>query len=302
MPILSHRERADIWAQLESYITRFPGDALILYDDSEVGWRITQVTEQVFRRPAYVLQDTEIIHSDSAVTDRLIRSALDQGRQVFFVMFDAELTWRPDQWWLEPADAFTFDTPVLKYPQGRPPRTDDLTRHIFMADIYRVLPLSAAKARDAAVRVPTGAGSYPYLLEGFYLPETNAAGDGYRWTNGHGTIVLPWPASDPEEPADLCLGLELSGRRPAPQLPAEITVAVEGVPLYRGQLDPDQLHTTLHIGGQSIHNEGSPKLEIVLESDTWDPSAVSQGRDQRELGIVFYGLELLPSSACAPQN
>ena len=194
-----------------------------------------------------------------------------------------------------------FETPVLAPSRGRPPNASDLTRHVFWADIYRVLPSSQLRASlESGVQVPSGAGSHPYLVEGFHGPETTETGIDYRWTDGNGLIMLPWPVSDSQTPADFCLSLDVTGIRPPPERPAQIVVSAEGVTLYEGELGLDVARTVLHIPGESIQNTGSPKLEITLASDTWDPSTVSGQTDKRELGVVFYGLELSPGAECPP--
>ena len=300
-PLLHHREREGLWDQIVALESRFAPGALLLFDDGPIGKRLTQSMELIFGHPSFVLQGTEVIHSDSPVVDRLIGSAMARQCPVYFVLTDGDVSWRPEQWQLLGEGAQRFDMPVLRYAWGRPPVVADIARHVFWADIYRVLPAEqgATKAMPSeGLAVPVGAGSYPYLRSGFHGREEAEDGSVFRWTKGEALITVPWPQPDPAAPADFCLRLDISTWRPAEEGSLSLIMEAEGIELFDQTLDKAGGRQTLEILARSIENRNSPDLEIKLISDTWNAAEFTDQRDQRELGLVFFGMRLSPLDQC----
>ncbi|MBN1400568.1 MAG: hypothetical protein JXA74_07010 [Anaerolineae bacterium] len=299
-PLLRHHEYAGMWSQLEAFAGRFPPGAVLLFDDGEIGWKLAPTMEMVFDLPSFVLQDREAIRSDSPVTDRLIQSAFAGERQVFFIVTDDGSNWRPPQWHLEGQFLEQVEVPVLRHPTGRPPNATDLAQLVFTLDVYQVLPVVEAQSHTAvqSVSVRMGPGSYPHLTSGFYAVETTPEGDSFRWTQDEALIVLPWPGEDTAEPADFCLKVDLSGWRPEGERVAHLVLEAEGIPLLEQDLDPQARWAKLEVSGRDIENVNLDDLELSLQSNTWNAAAFSNGADERDLGIVLYGLELIPGQAC----
>jgi hypothetical protein len=303
LPILEHSERRGAWGQLATLASRFERGDVLLLDDGQHGRHLAPAMEYVFGLPSFLLQDSEAIRSDSPVVDRLIASALAQGRNVYLVVTTGELQWRPAQWRLEPYDWQVFDTPVLQYALGRPPQRGDLSYETFMADVYRVTPASERPSEASPWReldVPLGAGSYPYLIAGWYGYEQGTQGAGFRWSDGHARVQLPWPGAEDEAALDLCLRLEASSGRPA-SLPApEVALEVEGRRLGAETLGEPGASRTLRFSGFEIANTGKAALEIAIVSDTWSPAEVSSSRDVRRLGVMVHSLTVTVGVPCAP--
>lgn len=303
LPILAHWERRGAWDQLATLASRFERGDVLLLDDGQHGRQLAPVMEYVFGLPSFLLQENEAIHSDSPVVDRLIASALAQGRGVYLVVTGRESQWRPAQWWLEPHAGQVFATPVLQYALGRPPQASDRSHETFMADVYRVLPAADAPVETHAwqeMEAPLGAGSYPYLLTGWYGYEQGAGGEGFRWSEGRALVHLPWPYGEEQAALDLCLRLDASPGRPAAAPAPQVTVEIEGQTLETQALDALGARRTLAFSGRDIANSGDVALEIAILSDTWVPADFTASRDRRQLGVMVHGLTVSVSAPCAP--
>ena len=301
-PILLHQERQGLWNQLEALAKRLPAGAVLLFDDGPLGARLTQATELVFGFPSYTLRDTDAIQSNSRVVDRLIESAMARDRPVYLVLTGENLRWRPDRWLFASQGAQRFSSPVLRPVWGRPPNAADIVPHAFLADLYAVLPAGDGPTKAGSRRVgsvPAGPGSYPYLRSGFHRLEGAEANEDFRWTKGDALVIVPWPDPDPTSPADFCLRLRVSGWRPPQAEPPHLVVKAEGITLFDQQVADLLAPGTLAIPAESVSNQGAPQLEIRIVTDTWNPAALRGSLDRRDLGIMFFGLQVLPLWECS---
>jgi len=293
-PILWHRELGGYAAQLEAIAEALPDDAVLLFDDGLTAQGLPQAFELWFGHPALALQAAPTGRAE-ALLDGLIEEALLRGRRVFFVATDGDLAWHPERWQMVSVGAQRIETTVLRAANGRAPDSADIVPRVYVLDMYEIRPRAETQP-PATFALDASAGSYPYLRAGFYGWDQGAAGQLARWTDGAGRIVLPWPVADLDAPADLCLELALAGGRSAGAPAAHLTVQAEGTAVFDTTLPTDFVPQKLRIAAAQVRNINLSELEIDLLSTTWDASAVG---DERTLGILFYGLEILPADACA---
>ena len=235
------------------------------------------------------------------VVDDLIERALSEDRPVYLVITDGDLAWWPERWQFVNQGARRIDTTVVRACVGRPPNATDIFERSFWLDLYDILPTDEGVGGQAASRWPkvsTGPGSYPYLRGGFYGWDQGVDGRIARWTRGAGLVVLPWPGDDVAVDVDFCLQIDVAGGRPAEEEAPRLVVEVEGVALFNEALSKDYASRRLTIPVRSLHNQNAPDLEIRLLSGTWNPSEYTEHRDQRELGVLLYGIELAPLGEC----
>ena len=102
--------------------------------------------------------------------------------------------------------------------------------------------------------VSSSAGSYPYLRSGFYGWDQGVGGQLAEWTDGQGSIAIPWHVTGPSEPADICLQFEISGGRPAGEAEPNLTIEVEGMPVYDGALSRDYTPHELRVLARQVRN------------------------------------------------
>ncbi|MBC7236545.1 MAG: hypothetical protein H5T69_11965, partial [Chloroflexi bacterium] len=244
------------------------------------------------------LQDTGALRSESPVTDHLVRSALRQGRPVYYVLIDGNSTWRPYQWRFESVDARRFAVPTLRYAMGRPPSIEDVAEGSWIADVYRVQALGKMSGPQDVLDIPAGQGGSPYLYMGFYNWEMDARGELFRWTDGDARVTVPWPHTMREDYGDLCLRLDVSGWRPAGIRDAHLIVEVEGVRFYDAMLNRAAERQSIEIPVRAISNKSLRDLEIRLYSDSWNLGILKGEAESRRLGIMFYGLRIAPLKRC----
>jgi hypothetical protein len=293
VPFLAHRELGGFATQIEAIAEKLPPGAVLLFDDGPTGGGLPQVFQLWFGHPALAVTETPQ-GAAAAALDSLVETALAEGRRIFFVATDGALNWFPARWDFVEYGSWQVETTVLRPPNGRSPRSDDIVDRSYIMDFYEILPARSGAA-SASVRVDAGEGSYPYLREGFYGWDLGEAGAIARWTDGRGEIVVPWPSPDPRRPTDLCLRLSVAGGRPGDAEPATLTIEAEGVAVFSETLSKDFAPREITIAARQLRNTGLDQLELELVSPTWKPAA----GDDRDLGVLFYGLDVAPAEECA---
>lgn len=293
-PLWAHQEMKGLYRQFGSIAERLPPDAILIFDNGQVGERLTQAFEFVFDRPALSVRSTPASTTESQI-DRLIEAVHNRGRRVFFVFTDGTLQWWPERWELISQGASKIETVLLRPVQGRPPNASDIINRTLWLDLYEILPAAEdTPAPDLPITVPIGAGSYPYFRAGFENWELTAAGEPIRWTTGDGHVLLPWPENADGYLSDLCLILQVAGGRPIEGERALLDISMENQQIFSGVLPPGFEVQTLQIPVHKVRNNNDPGLEIALHSNTWNPDG------NRVLGILVHGMTLTTAAACLP--
>jgi hypothetical protein len=298
LPILFHRERAGLWRQLESMTNELPSNAVLLFDNGNISQGLTQAMELIFDRVSLVIQQNPSSDRDSEV-DILIETALDQERPVYLVVTNGDLAWWPERWRFVDARGYKIEVPVLRQPKERLPSAQDLVTQTLLLDMYQIKPVTGSLGAGdlpVPVNISAGFGSYPYLRKGFHKWYSNPEGVVTRWTDGEAVVMVPWLTVDSRSSVDFCIALDVAGGRPLEETPVNLVVTVEGVEVFEDQLDRSFTPETLRIPVRAIRNEKNTQLEIQLDSTTWDASKVG---DDRTLGVLFYGLQLLSLNECS---
>ena len=300
-PILLHHELKGFWSQLREIADGLPPGAVLLFDNGDVTKGLTQPLELLFGHPSLSLRQTPV-GEVGVVVDEIIEKALSEDRAVYLVITDGDLAWRPERWRFVSQGPRRIDTTVVRAcVAGRPPNATDIFERMMWLHLYEILPRDEGVGDQAASlwpKVSAAAGSYPYLRGGFHGWDMGVDGQIARWTRGSGLVVLPWPGDDVAVDADFCLQIDVAGGRPAEEEAPRLVVEVEGVALFNEALSKDYAPRRLTIPVRSLHNQNAPDLEIRLLSGTWNPSEYTEHRDQRELGVLLYGIELAPVAEC----
>ncbi|MGI5915790.1 MAG: hypothetical protein ACOX9A_04995 [Anaerolineae bacterium] len=287
LPLVPHRDYDGLWGQLAALADDLPPDSILLFDEQGLGRHLTPPMEIVFGRPSLILTDTGAIQSASTVTDNVINRAIEAGRPVYLIVTGGNLEWRSARWDLVARGGRRLGTPVLHQASGRPPRATDIMPQAFLADVYQIVPARTDPESIYPIHISAGAGSHPYLREGFYGIEWRDADTSFRWTDGNARITVPWSARG--NPITMNIRLDISGWRPQGEQQAELAIEVGEEVIFSQPLDPtgDQEIVVSHVIDRDV-----PEIDIRLISDTWRPDRFSGGTDQRDLGIVFMGMDI----------
>lgn len=293
-PLWTHQEMKGFYRQLESIVGQLPSNALLIFDNGQVGERLTQAFEFLFDRPALSIRSTPASATESEI-DQLIEVARNRGRRVFFVVTDGTLQWWPKRWELVSQGASKIETELLRPIHGRPPGASDIITRTLWLDLYEVLPVAEdTSAADLPMTVPIGVGSYPYFRTGFENWELTATGEPIRWTKGEGHVTLPWPGDDDGHLSNLCLILQVAGGRPGEDEQASLDIHVERQQVFSSILPPGFDVQTLQLPLRDVWNSDEAGLDIILRSNTWNPDG------NRVLGVLVHGITLTTAAACSP--
>ncbi len=296
-PILWHREREGLYAQLQALDARLSPGSVVLMGSGPYADQLAPTMQFLLGHPTFILRHNDALRSDSGVVARFLRSAVDAGYEVFYVATGEAYRPLPQGWALRPEGGEAIRTPVLLYPWGRPPTAKDIALETILVDVYRVIA-AAQEAPPAAheVEIPIGLGSYPYLREGFYGFEQPDGHFPYRWTDGRALVQVPWPQE--AHPAALCIEVAMSPGRPPQEAPPQVTLEVEGKAAGQTRLEAAQ-ERTFAFPVENIQDDGDGYLALTLISDTWVPAqTLADSQDTRHLGVMVYGLTVHFDGAC----
>jgi WD40 repeat protein len=148
-------------------------------------------------------------------------------------------------------------------------------------------------SRDPAsfIAVTLGSEAHPDIEEtGFSYQEYDTNNQPFRWTDGHGQLVIP---IDKEQPPQ-ALAMELHIFRPAQVKTAWLQIKVNQRELFNEHIPLWKWEKTLDLSGLDLGEE----LVLDIYSDTFNPRGIMDGGtndDTRTLGVQVWCVMLLPS-------
>jgi len=296
-PLAQRTEFQGCLDELQGLASRFPPDALVLFNNHNPAWHVCQPLRYLFGLDVFVLQketpDTEAIRP-------LLRQSWDSGKPVYLVLCGGTLTWYPPDMVMIPDSSVSMSLPRTRQAiDGIPSGVHSMT---FKFDIYRLLPRDSAEgsAHVAPRRLEMVDGEYPYARSGLYGSETTPDGTTFRWTDGTTRLVL---AAPPE--GNLLLRARLSGGRKAGLQPPTLSAEVDGQAVGQTELDgsfgfriveyplPPGIQERGSGGTSRAESPSTHPIEIELHSETWVPSLDSDGSDSRTLGVMLDWVEIV---------
>lgn len=297
-PILWHRERQGLYAQLKALDGHFSPRSVVLMGTGLYAEQLAPTMQFLLGHPTFILRQDDAVQSDSPIVARLLANAQAAGRDIFYVATGEAYRPLPQGWALEHAGGQVIRTPILLYPWGHPPNGHDLAIETFLADVYRVVPMvqNPTTSFGQGFAVPLGLGSYPYLLEGFYGYEQPNGHDPYRWTDGRAVVQVPWPRGTELTP--LCVEIDASPGRPSQVPLPRIALEAEGTPVGQAAFETAERRTLAFVVQDIQDKDGDGRLTLTLTSDTWVPADVSGSNDARRLGVMLYGITVAFDGTC----
>ncbi|MBS1250980.1 MAG: hypothetical protein MAG451_00009 [Anaerolineales bacterium] len=268
-PVVALDEGAGTWDQVEQLAQQLEPDAVVLFNQANVGAAVAPPLTYLFERPAFVLQNER---PDIRVIESVAQQWTADGRPVYLAITGLA-PWLADlQAGVEPAGEFTFRFPRLERSTDHAPReTYTLT---WPVDLYRFTP--GERRSSTSERLEMEAGELLYLRQGFHERETTPGGTTFRWTDGAARLSLP-VASDVAR-----ITLRTSGP-PAGVPRPTLEMFIDGHRVGAWKLR-DRFVTLMADVPAGAADDG--RLEVVLHSATWVPSQVGRGDDDRLLGVV----------------
>ncbi len=292
LPLTIHQERRDVWSQLAEIDALLEPRALLMLDDGDISRQIAQPLALIYGHTVYHLQQTEVLHAEAPPVARLLAAAREQGRPAYWLVSDVTRRFAPVDQALVPVGGVQVYTPVLAHRSDGPPNWRSLARQSFLVDVYAIVDEEPAPPAARWGAVPLGAGSYPYLMLGFYGYEQDALRAlPYRWMAGRAVVRLPWPNQD-DEAASFEVAATVAGLRPWRAPDPWIEVWAEGQRLLRTTVPANGEPVELRALSPALYDVGEAGLEITLLSDTYVPAEHGGGSDTRELGLRLYGLSV----------
>jgi serine/threonine protein kinase/WD40 repeat protein len=159
---------------------------------------------------------------------------------------------------------------------------------LLIVGFRRFLPLPPEPA--SFLDVPLGSTLVNGIAEsGFHHQEYSNKGQPFRWTDGHGKLVIPIDKARPPQ----ALLVELRVFRP-PTVAGHVKIVVNEQELCQEQVRHWIWWQTFDLRGLDLGNE----VTVEVFSDTFVPKGVMDGganMDQRSLGVQVWGVKLLPT-------
>jgi hypothetical protein len=185
-----------------------------------------------------------------------------------------------------------FQTRVIEAPYERMP--ESMMNLYFSVQVYDV-QLAARDALPQAItlNMDFAFGASP---KGFHSGETSPEGETYRWTSGPASVDLP------RIPAEIDAILSVRLGQDVPEaLSAPVTLRFNGRIVAEAKLPRKFELMRWDIPKAWLSRQQSNRL--TFDSSTHSPRQLGNNEDQRQLGIMVYGIKLqskLPVSAANP--
>ena len=292
-PIISTPLMRDAYAALETVASRMPAESVVLSDRS-VPSHLSLALQYHFGRRAIrvAVAEREGLRSGlHSLCDR----ALADGRAVFVLIgrYEGEVPrrlWRAD---LADFDVSPVEVLPLRYTILTP------TSSAFPSDVRQVsdrLELCRVSARKIApplaapAVVDLGDADFPYLLHGFFGPES-ILGFGARWTTGEAEVWLP-PMSLPKS-MSATLSVRALVYRPPHIEPPTIDLLLDGIEVGHIRTPSVEFETYPFALGAALSDRlrQGPTV-LTIRSTPFSPRAAGISDDGRMLGIAVDRLRI----------
>ena len=257
----------------------FPERAVVLMSPDLAGTHIPTSLAYLHDVDTILVQER---NPDGEVLRRVIGDWLARGRPVLLVVGRDEFSFFAPDLALAAIGGTQVDLHTLEATSERVPQ----------AGVHTPIPLrffqvTRTLGRDRLdVDVGTPAVDLLFNLEGFQASEHEGdpSGGTFRWTGSRASLTLP---------AGGAVTLVVAGARPPGAPAAEIAVSVGERLLGRREVaqTPQAIRLDLPETG------GPGPIDLVIESTTFQPRALGQSPDSRDLGVRLYGLLVHPPPA-----
>jgi hypothetical protein len=248
----------------------FPEDAVVLVGRDLAGTHVQTTIDYLHGVDAVLVQRAP----DAGVWAPQIARWLAAGRRTFLLAGRADTHIPVRGLSLRAFASRRLQVTLLETTTGRLPRRP-ATRRLAL-DAYEFV--ADAEASERAVVVGNYSSDALFRLEGFHLPEIDAAtGATFRWTRARAAINVP------RAPAYV---VRLSGARPAGAPAATVRILLDGREVQVSQLPSGPVDVTVRNPGDV--GDGDVLLEIL--APTFNPLRLGISDDGRNLGVRVYSI------------
>jgi hypothetical protein len=276
-PILAHVEYAGVIPRLERLTARIGPKDLLLVEGRDAGTDL-----HTLALPLAYIYDRQVLVLNTPLPDKATFGAFldwartSHDRVLFMGGGGTDLLSRQWDARVVASDRFQvpeYDEPGHEYPRGPRPKQFDYT-------IFELVPPSGGRASEADVDV----GNHDDLNVLRFHAKEQTEGRLFRWSRNISYVVLPEVAAGSRT---VTLWMSDGGRPPAAP-PADVRIALGGIPLGEVRVDTGFKPYTLNIPPDTAAALASSRqpVQLRLETPPWIPEQVLGTPDDRSLGVM----------------
>ncbi|MBC7252146.1 MAG: hypothetical protein H5T62_17945, partial [Anaerolineae bacterium] len=280
-PLVRVVEYKGMIRQVSQFAESFPPQAVLLFEQSDAGNRMTAPLWFIFNRTVFMI--TEEAMSDPALATA-IQTWQAEGRDVYWVSTEGK---SPDTLaGLVPDYLLTqvLAAPLVETPVGYLPSR--VGEYAATLDVHRVVAVQDAPEWREVLTLHIGQGTDDqHVSEGLYNAERIPGLTPNRWTGGR--VIMHVPITS--RPAEVIL--RVGNGRPAGAPVPEVSVYLDDHFLGTVRVEGSFGMYALPVPEEAW--SGDNPTELRLEMKTWNPLQAGYNQDPRDLGVLLDWVKLV---------
>ena len=274
-PLLRVVEYEGMIEQLSQLAASLPRSAVLLFDQSDAGNRVTAPLWLIFDRTVFMV-------TAEAMNDPSLTAALEawrsEGRDVYWVSTLAQSPNPQKGWTTDYISTHVLEAPLVENPVGSLPQ--EVGRYAITLDVHRVVTEPSLSERRIVLTPTAGTGVHDqHVIEGLYNPERRPGLTPNRWTSGQ----VSFSVAATGQPIEIILRMANGRPWDAPAPKASVYLA-------------NHLVRTITVkGGFEIYSFSVPQeaarnqktIELRLTIKPWNPRKAGYSQDERDLGVLL---------------
>jgi hypothetical protein len=279
LPFLQHIEYAGAYERLSQLANYFPKRAILLFDWSYEGIRLTAPLQYIFDINTFFLSEEEAEEEKLA---SLVKKWHKQGYKVYWVSTSNDYRLSLRGYVQNHILTFPLILPEAEISGERLP--NKVGEFVAVLDVYEIVPDEVGALPQDIFTLDIGADDQDYVVNGFYPPERLPDGTTFRWTMDKASLKIPCPSG----PNKVNLLLRIGDGRPSGLRHARVALFLN-----------ERLIGNIPVSKPRTYRFSFPReffssdvAILHFETDTWNPQNEGISLDHRDLGLMVYWLKI----------
>ncbi|UCC62310.1 MAG: hypothetical protein JSV36_16250, partial [Anaerolineae bacterium] len=274
-PLLRVVEYEGMNEQLSRFAASFPRSAVLLFDQSDAGNRITAPLWLIFDRAVFMVT-AEAMGNPSLTT--ALEAWRSEGRDVYWVSTLAQNLHSQTGWTADYLSTHVLEAPLVENPVGSLPQ--EVGRYAITLDVHRVITEPSLSERRTLLTLNTGTGVHDqHVSEGLFNPERRPGLTPNRWTSGQVSFSVPVTG----QPIEIML--RMANGRPWDALVPKVSVYLASHLVRTITVKGDFEIYSLPVPQEVGRNQNTIELRLTMKP--WNPRKAGHSQDERDLGVLL---------------